>query len=86
LLSAGDLDQIVVRQRARLRQDRAVDRGVAMPRQRADDIDRRFGGGGQPVAQLDQRVQAFKRQLGDFVGIEVLNQQGQFSFLRRLVN
>src|ERR1700686_776703 len=25
------------------------------------------------VAQLDQRVQAFKRQLGDFVGIEVLN-------------
>src|ERR1700683_76746 len=38
------------------------------------------------VAQLDQRVQAFTRQLGDFVGIEVLNQQGQFAFLRRLVN
>jgi type IV secretion system protein VirB4 len=38
------------------------------------------------VAQLDHRVQAFTRQLGDFVGIEVLNQQGQFSFLRRLVN
>ena len=32
------------------------------------------------VAQLDQRVQAFKRQLGDFVGIDVLNQQGQFGF------
>ena len=38
------------------------------------------------VAQLDQRVQAFTRQLGDFVGIEVLNQQGQFAFLRRLIN
>ena len=29
---------------------------------------------------LEQRVQAFTRQLGDFVGIEVLNQQGQFGF------
>jgi len=38
------------------------------------------------VSQLEQRVQAFARQLGDFVGIEVQNQQGQFSFLRRLVN
>src|SRR6202522_3080422 len=38
------------------------------------------------VARLDQRVQAFTRQLGDFVGIEALNQQGQFAFLRRLVN
>jgi len=38
------------------------------------------------VARLEQRVQAFTRQLGDFVGIEILNQQGQFSFLRRLVN
>jgi type IV secretion system protein VirB4 len=38
------------------------------------------------VAHLDQRVQAFTRQLGDFVGIEVLNQQGQFVFLRRLLN
>ena len=38
------------------------------------------------VAHLEQRVQAFARQLGDFVGIEVLNQQGQFSFLRRLLN
>ena len=35
---------------------------------------------------LEQRVQAFKRQLGDFIEIEILNQQGQFSFLRRLVN
>ena len=33
------------------------------------------------VAQLEQRVQAFTRQLGDFVEIEVLNQQGQFTFL-----
>jgi type IV secretion/conjugal transfer VirB4 family ATPase len=38
------------------------------------------------VALLDQRVQAFKRQLGDFTGIEVLDQQGQFAFLRRLPN
>ncbi|MGC1870825.1 MAG: DUF87 domain-containing protein [Acidobacteriaceae bacterium] len=38
------------------------------------------------VARLEQRVHAFARQLGDFVGIEVLNQQGQFAFLRRLVN
>ena len=38
------------------------------------------------LARLDQRVQAFTRQLGDFVEIEVLNQQGQFAFLRRLLN
>jgi type IV secretion system protein VirB4 len=38
------------------------------------------------VAMLEQRVQAFTRQLGDFIEIEILNQQGQFSFLRRLVN
>jgi len=38
------------------------------------------------VARLEQRIQAFTRQLGDFVGIEVLNQQVQFRFLRRLVN
>jgi type IV secretory pathway VirB4 component len=38
------------------------------------------------VARLEQRVQTFTRQLGDFVGIEVLNQRGQFAFLRRLVN
>jgi type IV secretory pathway VirB9-like protein len=31
-------------------------------------------------------VQAFVRQLADFVQIEVLNQQGQFRFLRRLLN
>jgi hypothetical protein len=37
------------------------------------------------VARLEQRVQTFTRQLGDFVGIEVLNQRGQFAFLRRLV-
>jgi type IV secretion system protein VirB4 len=38
------------------------------------------------VTKLGQQVQAFKRQLADFVGIEVLTQQGQFSFLRRLLN
>jgi type IV secretion system protein VirB4 len=38
------------------------------------------------VARLQQCVQAFTRQLGDFIEIEILNQQAQFSFLRRLVN
>src|SRR5580692_7402393 len=38
------------------------------------------------VAKLYSQVHAFTRQLGDFVGIEILNQQGQLSFLRRLVN
>jgi type IV secretion system protein VirB4 len=38
------------------------------------------------VARLEQRAQTFTRQLGDFVGIEVLNQRGQFAFLRSLVN
>src|ERR1700690_1772818 len=33
------------------------------------------------VAHLEQRVQAFARQLGDFVGIDVQNQQDQFGFL-----
>ncbi len=38
------------------------------------------------VACLDQRVQAFARQLADFMQIEVLNRQGQFTFFRRLLN
>ena len=38
------------------------------------------------LARLDQRVQAFTRQLADFVQIAVLDQQGQFRFLRRLLN
>jgi type IV secretion system protein TrbE len=37
-------------------------------------------------ARLEQRVQAFTRQLADFVQITVLDQQGQFTFLRRLLN
>jgi type IV secretion system protein VirB4 len=36
--------------------------------------------------RLDQHVQAFARQLADFMQIEVLNQQGQFTFFRRLLN
>ena len=35
---------------------------------------------------LDQRVQAFARQLADFMQIEVLDRQGQFTFFRRLLN
>src|SRR5579863_6537747 len=38
------------------------------------------------LRRLDQRVEAFVRQLGDFVPIEILNQPGQFSFFRRLLN
>ncbi|MGB6801415.1 MAG: type IV secretion system DNA-binding domain-containing protein, partial [Candidatus Sulfotelmatobacter sp.] len=38
------------------------------------------------VACLDQRVQAFARQLADFMQIEVLDRQGQFRFFRRLLN
>jgi len=38
------------------------------------------------LARLDQRVQAFTRQLSDFVQVAVLGQQGQFTFLRRLLN
>jgi type IV secretion system protein VirB4 len=35
---------------------------------------------------LEQRVEAFVRQLSDFVSIEILNQRGQFRFFRRLLN
>jgi type IV secretion system protein VirB4 len=38
------------------------------------------------IACLDQRVQAFARQLADFMQIEVLDRQGQFRFFRRLLN
>jgi type IV secretion system protein TrbE len=38
------------------------------------------------LARLEQCVQAFVRQLSDFVKIDVLNQKGQFRFLRRLLN
>src|SRR6202522_4134714 len=38
------------------------------------------------LARLEQRVQAFGRQLADFMQIEVLNQQGQLQFFRRLLN
>jgi type IV secretion/conjugal transfer VirB4 family ATPase len=38
------------------------------------------------VACLDQRVQALARQLADFMQIEVLNRQQQFTFFRRLLN
>jgi type IV secretion/conjugal transfer VirB4 family ATPase len=38
------------------------------------------------LARLEQKVQAFVRQLADFMQIEVLNTQGQFRFFRRLLN
>jgi type IV secretory pathway VirB4 component len=38
------------------------------------------------LARLDQRVQAFTRQLADFVQIQLLRQDEQFRFFRRLLN
>ena len=38
------------------------------------------------LAQLNQRVRAFVRQLADLVPIEILDQEQQFHFFRRLVN
>ena len=38
------------------------------------------------VRRLDQQVQAFVRQLADFMQVEVLHQQGQLAFFRRLLN
>jgi type IV secretion system protein TrbE len=38
------------------------------------------------LARLEQKVQAFTRQLADFMQIEVLDRQGQFYFFRRLLN
>jgi hypothetical protein len=38
------------------------------------------------LRRLDQSVQAFARQLADFMQIEILNRQGQFTFFRRLLN
>src|SRR5271168_1073253 len=38
------------------------------------------------LQRLDQHVQAFARQIADFMQIEILNQQGQFRFFRRLLN
>src|SRR5260370_15656101 len=37
-------------------------------------------------ALLEQRIQAFVRQLGDFMQIELLNHGGQLRFFRRLLN
>jgi type IV secretion system protein VirB4 len=38
------------------------------------------------LSTLEQKVQAFSRQLADFMQIEILDQQGQFRFFRRLLN
>ena len=40
----------------------------------------------QAVRRLDQQVLAFCRQLADLMQIEVLNQEEQFTFFRRLLN
>ncbi len=40
----------------------------------------------QDLARLEQRVQAFIRQLADFMQVEVQDQQGQLHFFRRLLN
>jgi type IV secretion/conjugal transfer VirB4 family ATPase len=38
------------------------------------------------LARLEQRVQAFIRQLADFMQIEIQDQRGQFRFFRHLLN
>lgn len=38
------------------------------------------------LARLEQRVEAFTRQLADFVSIAALGKDGQFTFFRRLLN
>ena len=38
------------------------------------------------VRRLEQQVEAFARQLADFMQIEILNQEAQFTFFRRLLN
>lgn len=38
------------------------------------------------LARLEQRVEAFTRQLADFVSITALGKEGQFKFFRRLLN
>jgi type IV secretion/conjugal transfer VirB4 family ATPase len=38
------------------------------------------------LGRLEQRVQAFVRQLADFMQMDVLEQPGQFTFFRRLLN
>jgi type IV secretion system protein VirB4 len=38
------------------------------------------------LERLTSQVQAFVRQFADFMQIEILNQQGQFRFFRRLLN
>ena len=40
----------------------------------------------QDVARLGQHVQAFARQLADFMQIQILNQQRQLTFFRRMLN
>ena len=40
----------------------------------------------QDLGRLDQRVKTFTRQLNDLMRIEVLDQQGQLRFFRRLLN
>jgi type IV secretion system protein VirB4 len=38
------------------------------------------------LVRLEQHVQAFAHQLGDFAHVDILNSQGQFHFFRRLLN
>src|ERR1019366_5579679 len=38
------------------------------------------------VRRLEQQVEAFARQLAAFMQIEILNQEAQFTFFRRLLN
>ena len=74
----------------------ALGRLVNDPAGRFGELKAQFSNGGMKtllrtqiehdVALLEQRVRAFIRQLSDFMQIDILNQNGQFRFFRRLLN
>ena len=74
----------------------ALGRSFSDPAGAAGELKAQFANGGMKTllraqierdcALLEQRVQAFIRQLGDFMQIELLNHGGQLRFFRRLLN
>jgi type IV secretion/conjugal transfer VirB4 family ATPase len=74
----------------------ALGRSFSDPTGAAGELKAQFANGGMKTllhaqierdcALLEQRVQAFIRQLGDFMQIELLNHRGQLRFFRRLLN
>jgi type IV secretion system protein VirB4 len=74
----------------------ALGRSFSDPAAAAGELKAQFANGGMKTlvraqierdcALLEQRVQAFIRQIGDFMQIELLNHGGQLRFFRRLLN